>query len=316
MSATGGAAPGNDPRTPQDRSGRGGQARANVQRTLTEQRRKEAQRKRLWMAGIATAVVVIVTVTMVVLSRTVEREPPRAGTVPSGQAVTSVTDKATSVPAAVLNRVGMGTVLAKPIKVTDQKPLTADGKPVILYVGAEYCPFCASQRWAVVVALSRFGTFVHLGMTHSASEDVYPNTQSFSFHGATYTSRYLAFQGVELTTNERQGNGYAPLDELTSQQRGIMEAMNAPPYVASGGGIPFMDLGNKYLIAGGAYDPGLLQNKTAEQIADALSDPETPIARAVLGTANMITAHACRLTGNQPVDVCSSAAVSAFGGLV
>src|SRR6202043_382420 len=55
--------------------------------------------------------------------------------------------------------------------------LTAsDGKPEILYVGAEYCPYCAAQRWAVVTALSHFGTFSGLGTTTSSASDVDPNT--------------------------------------------------------------------------------------------------------------------------------------------
>jgi hypothetical protein len=88
--------------------------------------------------------------------------------------------------------------------------LTANGKPLVVYVGAEYCPYCAAERWAAVIALSRFGTFSGLGQTHSSSTDVYPNTATLSFHGASYTSQYLQFQGVETQSNQPQGTGYAP----------------------------------------------------------------------------------------------------------
>jgi hypothetical protein len=64
--------------------------------------------------------------------------------------------------------------------------LTA-GKPLVVYIGAEYCPFCAAQRWPLVVALSRFGTFSGLSVTRSASEDVFPDTATLSFHSASYT---------------------------------------------------------------------------------------------------------------------------------
>src|SRR5215471_17073708 len=37
-------------------------------------------------------------------------------------------------------------------------PLTSGGKPEMLYIGAEYCPYCAAMRWSMAVALSRFGT--------------------------------------------------------------------------------------------------------------------------------------------------------------
>ena len=80
------------------------------------------------------------------------------------------------------------------------------GKPELLYIGAEYCPFCAAQRWAMVAALSRFGTFSNLSLTHSASADVYPDTPTFSFYQSTYSSKYLTFTSVETNTNEPSGN--------------------------------------------------------------------------------------------------------------
>ncbi len=41
------------------------------------------------------------------------------------------------------------------------RPAAADrrGKPEVLFVGAEFCPFCAAERWPLIVALSRFGHF-------------------------------------------------------------------------------------------------------------------------------------------------------------
>jgi hypothetical protein len=314
MSATSGPAAGSEQRKARGGSRRRREAQERAQRGLAEQRLRKRQRQRLWAAGIATVAVVAVAVTMIVVSRAVDTTSPEAAPVPSGQAATTVARQATSVPASVLDQVGKGTVLTKPTKITNQEALIDNGRPLIVYIGAEYCPFCASQRWPVVVALSRFGTFANLGLTHSASDDVYPNTQSFSFHGASYASGYLAFQGVELSTNERVGNGYGKLDTLTDQQEKIMDTLNAPPYVDSGGGIPFMDLGNRYILPGGAYNAELLQHRTAEQIADALSDPNSPIAKGILGTANMITACLCQLTGGQPGTVCSSPAVTTFQG--
>ena len=46
-------------------------------------------------------------------------------------------------------------------------PLTKNGLPEVLYVGAEYCPFCAAERWALIVALSKFGSFSKLHYTKS-----------------------------------------------------------------------------------------------------------------------------------------------------
>jgi hypothetical protein len=168
----------------------------------------------------------------------------------------------------------------------------------------------------MVVALFRFGSFTNLGATHSASEDIYPNTATLSFHGATYSSNYLDFQGVETQTNQRSGNTYTTLDTPTAAQAQLAQKYNAPPYVSSAaaGAIPFVDFGNRYLISGASYGPQILAGMSSEQIASALSDPTNPVAVAVDGTANAITAVLCKLTNGRPGSVCTSKAVTAFQG--
>ena len=168
----------------------------------------------------------------------------------------------------------------------------------------------------MVAALSRFGTFSNLGQTHSSSTDIYPNTPTLSFHGATYTSQYLTFQGVETSSNVRQGDSYAPLDSLTSQQSQLLRTYNAPPYVAAGsaGSIPFIDFGNKFISSGASISPQLLAGKSASDISAALADPSSPIAQAIDGSANAFTAAICQLTGGQPGAVCGSTAVAAYQG--
>lgn len=317
--------PSRDPREVASPKGAAGQRassrskRVKAARERAEQLRREhaqqrARRKRVLVAAAATAIVVVAVAAMVVVSQLRDDDPPATKPVASGQAANSVVTAATSVPPGILDQVGKGAVLAKPQKITNQPELTADGKPLVLYVGAEYCPFCATQRWAVVVAMSRFGTFSDLGMTHSASDDVYPNTQSFSFHGSSYRSEYLAFQGLELSTNELNAarDGYVPLDKPTEAQQRVIDTLNAPPYTSRKGSIPFMDMANKYTLVGGAYKAEILQNKTHQEIAAALSDPNSAIAKGILGTANMFTAYLCQLTGGQPGEVCGSPAVKAF----
>ena len=182
----------------------------------------------------------------------------------------------------------------------------------MLYVGAEYCPFCAAQRWPVVVALSRFGTWSGLGKTTSASDDVYPDTATLSFHGATYTSDYLSFTGVETSGRTKLNGQYTPLDTLSAADQKTFETFNRPPYTTgSAGGIPFLDLGGSYVSAGASLDPQLLAGKTHRQIAAALSDPASPLAQAVDGSANVITAAMCEVTGQQPTQVCSAPGVTA-----
>ena len=85
----------------------------------------------------------------------------------------------------------------RPTLLSGQPPVTVGGRPAVVYVGAEFCPYCAAERWVLVVALSRFGTFTHLGATSSSSDEVFPDTATFSFDGATYRSRYVSLSALE-----------------------------------------------------------------------------------------------------------------------
>lgn len=231
-----------------------------------------------------------------------------AGTDASGPIDSTVLSDVTGVPAAALDSVGAGAATAYPKALTGQPALTAaDGKPRVLYVGAEYCPYCAAERWPMVVALSRFGTFSGLAQTASSSTDVFPSTATLSFHGASYSSSYLSFTGVE--TEDRQGKA---LDTLTAADQKTFGTYDYPPYVAgSNGAIPFVDLGGKYVVSGASYDPQVLHGLTHAQIASDLADPTSAVAKSVDGTANVITAALCNLTGGQPAAVCTSSGVTA-----
>lgn len=252
------------------------------------------------VGGPVLAVIVVLAVLIVV------KVAAGAGGPKSGQQATaadrSVINAVTSVPASVLNSVGAGAITARP-KAIRAPALTQAGKPRVLYVGAEYCPYCATERWAVVVALSRFGTFTGLGQTASSPSDVYPSTATLTFHGATYTSKYLSFTGKEIQGNKVVNAQYAPLDKLSSADQAIVTKYGGS------GSIPFIDIGGKYVVSGASYDPGVLKGKTHAQIAAALSDANSGIAQGVDGTANTITAAICAATNNQPAAVCTSSGV-------
>jgi hypothetical protein len=274
---------------------------------------RAARRRRMLLAGGSIGVVVLLLVALVVAKAAGlgSSDSGSSTSAPSGAASAAVLKAVTGVPAEVLDEVGAGDAQAVPRKV-DAPALTAGGKPKVLYVGAEFCPFCAAQRWPVVVALSRFGIWTGLGQTTSASDDVFPDTATLSFHGATYTSDYLSFTGVETSGRTKVNGQYAPLDKLSAVDQKTFETYDRPPYTTgSPGGIPFLDVGGSYLSAGASFDPQLLAGKSHRQIAAALSDPASPIATAVDGSANVLTAALCELTDQQPTEVCSAPGVSA-----
>jgi hypothetical protein len=281
------------------------QQRLAAQRAAAALQRRSAaeRRRRLLVVGGPVLAVLLVLVTLVGV-----KVFTGAGAPKSGPAATSadphVIAQVTGVPASVLDAVGIGALKNRPDPLTGDL-LTADGKPRLLYIGAEYCPFCAAERWPVVVALSRFGEFSNLGQTHSSSQDVFPSTATLTFHGATYRSNFVSFTGTETQGNELVNGRYAPLDTLAPADQAIFTKLSA------NGGIPFTDIGGRFRIAGASYDAGLLQGKSHAEIAAALADPQSPIAKGVDGTANMITAAICSLTDNQPGPVCTAPGVVA-----
>jgi hypothetical protein len=290
------------------------QAREKVAAMRAEQARKD-RRRRVLLAGTAVLVVVAVVVALVVAKAAGVGSGSGSNVTAKGSenqttASAAVLQAVTTVPASVLDTIGPGSAAATPKKIT-APALTADGKPRVLYIGAEYCPYCAAQRWALVVALSRFGTFDKLGATHSSTDDVYPDTQTLSFHGTSFTSQYLSFTGVETTDPNQK-----PLDSPSSADQKTYSTYNTEKYVGSPG-IPFLDVGGRYVAAGTFVDPKLLAGKSREQIAAALSKPGSTIAKAVDGSANVITAAICDVTKGEPVKVCTArgvgASFSAFG---
>jgi hypothetical protein len=211
------------------------------------------------------------------------------------------------VPASTLDAVGRSSSVVPPSRVGGGSiGRSADGKPLITYVGAEYCPYCAAERWALAVALSRFGTFTNLAGTHSASQDVYPNTQTLSFYGSHYTSPYVDFQSVEQTTNEPVGGTYPKLQIPTAQQRALMATYD------SAGSIPFLDIANRYVVTGSSFSPQVLQGLSRDQIAAQIGDPKSAVAQAIDGAANEITAAIKSVTPNLPSSVATSSVIASI----
>ena len=283
------------------RSKRTETARERVAAQRAAARRAEV-RNRVFMASGAVVVVIAIVVAFIVLkanNNTKAGSASATGTVLSASTIGNVT----SVPAATLNAVGAGSANPKSIIKVSGSALTSNAKPEVLYVGAEYCPYCAAERWAMAVALSRFSTFSGLHGIHSSSTNVYPNTPTLTFYKSTYSSKYVTFTPVEEQTVQK-----ATLQTPTAQQQKLVSKYDAPPYVssASASSIPFVDFGNQYMISGASYSPQVLAGQTWTQVAAALQNPSSAIAKGADGTANLITAAICKLTNNQPASACTS----------
>jgi thiol-disulfide isomerase/thioredoxin len=275
------------------------------------QRRTEMRRRVLITGGSIVGVLAIVLAFVIV--KVVGGSSAAANAV-RGATATSVLKQVSTVPAATLTAVGAGASQTNKPRVIAGAPLTAGGKPEILYIGAEYCPYCAAERWSMAVALSRFGTFSNVGLIRSSSTDVFPNTATLTFYRSSYTSKYLAFTPVEMQTVTK-----APLQNMTTAQKALLAKYDAPPYVTAqnAGSIPFVDLANKYgVIGGSSYLPQVLAGMSWSQIASALHNPASPVAKQVLGAANYLTAALCKVTSNKPANVCTTQPVTTLQGKI
>ncbi len=286
-------------------------ARERIAAQQAAARRAESRRRLLLASGSVVAVLAIVAV--IIIIKNLGSSPQAAAS--SGGAQASVTSQITTVPASTLNTVGAGTA-AKLITTKGQPALTSGGKPEMLYEGAEWCPYCAAERWAMVVALSRFGTFSNLSYIHSSSTDVYPNTPTLSFYKSSYTSPYLNFAPVELFGLHKLSSGnYDTLQKPTASQAAAMAKYDAPPYITSRNEpFPFVDIGNQYLASGSQYLPSDLAGLTWAQVAADIRDPSSTVGKDIGGSANTITAAICKITNNAPAAVCNSAGVKAAAG--
>jgi Domain of unknown function (DUF929) len=274
-------------------------ARARIAAQQAQQRKAE-QRRRMIAIG-AVGVVVLAVIGIVIGLLLSKSTPKQAATAPLPSSVQAKL----SVPASVLAAVGTGDAIPSSLKPVTGTPLTSGGKPDMLYIGAEWCPFCAGERWAMAVALSRFGSFSPLTGIHSSSTDVYPNTATVTFHNIKYTSKYLVFTPVENQDINRN-----LLQSPTPAQQALWRK-----YLPPGNSYPFIDIGNRY-VASTTYNPQVLRNLTWSQIAAALHVPSSPVAKGAIGSANLFTAAICKITGNAPANVCTTAPVSALEGRI
>ncbi len=288
-----------EPRTQQPEGLRAA-ARAQTQtRGPRYRQRKPSRNPWLLVGGVVVVIAVIVGIFVLVAN-----QGGNSGT--SKPTDSSVLQAINKVDTSVLEAVNTGG-LKNPITAAPNSPtklLGPTGKPEFFYEGAEYCPYCAAERWSVATALGRFGKFTKLPETTSTSNDTYPNTATLSFYGSAYSSSYIDFVSVEETTNQSNGSGgYVTLQTPTADELQIITKYN------TSGGIPFISIANQYLEQGPAYVPDVLTGLSQQDIASKLSDPNSAVAKDILGGANYLTASICAVTGNQPASVCTAGAI-------
>ncbi len=282
-------------------------------------------RSTMFMAWGAVFIVIVIVAVVVAVKLTGSSTTSKSSS--SQLAPATVVKDITTIPISQYNSIGLPSAsltktisFSPPIEMKGQPPLKGlapGNKPEVFFFGADYCPFCATERWPLVMALSRFGTFSNLHVTTSSAIDVYPQTNTFSFYKSSYSSPYISFIPVEYETNQplASGNGYTPLMTPTKLENTIVSKYDGPPYTgpqtstSSSGAIPFVDIGNKAIISGASYTPQLLSGLNWQQIASQIRGGSTTLAKAAIGAANYISGAICSITNDQPSSVCNSSPV-------
>jgi hypothetical protein len=242
-------------------------------------RRRGQRRRQRHLLGGSTAVLLVVAV--VAVATLAPSSPKPVGNPGSSSNLTAYIQKGVAVSDSTLESVGLPASVTAPNSVPNGTALTQD---------------------ALVVALSRFGTFSNLGQTiSSSSTDVYPGLQSWSFKDSVFTSSSLEFAPAEVysSTPNSTGTGYEPLQSLSA-----LQSQAYGPY--GDRGYPFIDIGGKYVALGASANSGVLQNLTLDQIASQLDNPSSAVAEAVNGTANYLIAAMCSVTSTSAAPICTA----------
>ena len=185
--------------------------------------------------------------------------------------------------------------LGKFMHISDQSFKQSSGKPLIFFMGAGFCPYCASERWAIVRALNNFGSWQGLVETTSAGQDEkYLNIPTVDFSKGTYTSEYVDFIGRE--TADRN---FEPQQELDEKDYEVIDTFN-PDQI-----IPFFLIDGQFIQVGSGYSPQLLEGMDHIKVKSELKNPDSSLGKAIKAETDNITALICKsITGR--ANVCNS----------
>lgn len=179
--------------------------------------------------------------------------------------------------------------------VTDKPLRMPSGKSIVFFMGAGFCPFCAAERWAIVNALSKFGTWEGLTEDRSSDHDEkYLNIPTQSFARARYASAHIEFIGRE--TADRN---FEPLHELDDRDYEILDSFN-PDQI-----IPFLLIDGQFAQVGSGYSPQLLEDMDHERVRLAIANPSSQVGAAINAETNNIIALICKSIGDR-AEICGS----------
>ena len=214
-----------------------------------------------------------------------------------------------------------------------------NGKPSVIYFGSITCIFCGENRWAMALALSRFGNFSTLYTGYSSLGDADLPTlywspahynQSAVDLGSFYSSNYINFIAIEDTDPITGGFSLQPVATIQQEvnSTGNTAYMDAMAYLIQTGdkyknfgGTPYaiwgtfqidgadaVDLGNTTTQINSTYALGYM---THAQVLQQLSNPNDQFAWTEYAAADLYVAMICSTISNT-APVCKLSAVQSL----
>lgn len=215
-----------------------------------------------------------------------------------------------------------------------------NGKPSVIYIGATSCLWCGENRWAMAMALSRFGNFSSLYTGYSAIHDqdlptLYWNPQDIKTtsgsanFGNFYSSKYINFFSAEYDSNISAGFQFVstanPLQYFVARapNASYSQAMAYMNGTKAFAGTPFTLWGQAINRGADGIDLGSAQNAsvaasgipltymTHQQIFNQLKSFNTTFAQEEYAVADVYIAQLCPAL-NDSAPICSLPAIQTY----
>ena len=231
----------------------------------------------------------------------------------------------------------VGTVYLYSMTRQQYRPFIVNGKPSVIYVGAISCIYCAENRWAMALALSRFGSFSALYKGYSSLKDgdaptLYWAPQNITGIGSAdfknyYSSSSINFFSAEYDSNISDGfqepsSGYAFYAQAAQDQynRSAVEYMSN---ISQFKGTPSTFFGDTFNPGADASVFGQPNSTTSASglppisymthagILNQLKGFDTPFSIQEYAAADVYVAEICRAINNT-APACSLNAIGAI----
>lgn len=210
---------------------------------------------------------------------------------------------------------------------------TVNGKPTVVYLGAISCIYCGENRWAMALALSRFGIFQNLFFGYSSwgDQDVptlywapaHYNTTSAAEFGNFYIGTYVTFLSIEYSSPITAGFQMQTLSYFQQQATAVNntvyeEATGLLVRLNNFAGTPYTIWGRYSVLGADARNFGdvtstssstsststsstavllPITTMTHDQVLASLANPTTPFAWTEYAAADYYVALICASLG-------------------